>query len=246
MSTPTAKDLLAQADRLMRQRTPEELPVLTDLVIEEIEITSLTDRMDDVIPIHARPAWAPVPAPAQPASASPAPNPHLAAPQRVSAPAFTPAAPVMAPAVAPRPAAPPPPARAVPAPAPAAANVVDVFGVLPRMTHDAPSAAVVAAGPTTVTAMVNVREQFNAQLLTKMEEIQHGVYSQVMQQLEIYASGSLKTHLREMLMPALTDIARDIAEQVAEDTSNQVREVVSKAVDSEIARLREQLAKRRT
>ena len=113
------------------------------------------------------------------------------------------------------------------------------------MTHDAPSAAVVAAGPTTVTAMVNVREQFNAQLLTKMEELQHSVYSQVMQQLEIYASGSLKTHLRETLLPALTDIARDIAEQVAEDTSNQVREVVSKAVDSEIARLREQLAKRR-
>ena len=38
MSTPAAKDLLAQADRMMRQRVPEELPVLTDLIVEEIEI----------------------------------------------------------------------------------------------------------------------------------------------------------------------------------------------------------------
>lgn len=102
-----------------------------------------------------------------------------------------------------------------------------------------------ATDPTTVTAVANVRDQFNAQLLTKLEELQHGVYSQVMQQLEIYAAGSLKDHVRDMLLPALTDIVRDIATQVAEDTATQVREVVSKAVDSEIARLREQLSKRR-
>ena len=118
--------------------------------------------------------------------------------------------------------------------------------MLPKMTHDAVPAAVMAGGATTVTAIVNVREQFNAQLLTKMEELQHSVYSQVMQQLEIYSSGALKAHLRETLLPALTDIAHDIAEQVAEDTANEVREIVSKAVDSEIARLREQLAKRRS
>lgn len=231
MSIPTAKDLLAQADRLMRQRAPEELPVLTDLVIEEIEITSLPDRMDDVIPTHARPASTLVSA--RPASASSAPNPHLAAPQaRVSAPA-------------------PAPFFAIPSATPAVVasrtvDAADVLGVLPRMTRDAPSPATGTAGPNTVTAMANVREQFNAQLLTKLEELQHSVYSQVMQQLEIYAAGSLKNHLRETLLPALTGIARDIAEQVAEDTSTQVREVVSKAVDSEIARLREQLARRRT
>jgi hypothetical protein len=233
MSIPTAKDLLAQADRLMRQRVPEELPVLTDLVIEEIEITSLPDRMDDVIPTHSRPAWASVSA--QPMSASPAPNPHLAAPNaRVRASASPPAQILAAPAATPVAVA----SRTV--------DAADVLGVLPRMAHDAPPVASRAAGPNTVTAMANVREQFNAQLLTKLEELQHSVYSQVMQQLEIYAAGSLKTHLRETLLPALTDIARDIAEQVAEDTSNQLREVVSKAVDSEIARLREQLAKRRT
>ena len=206
MSTPTAKDLLAQADRLMRQRTPEELPVLTDLVIEEIELTSLTDRMDDVIPTHARPAWAPQPQ-----------KPPLAS-------SLTPL---------PRPTAPPVDMRH--------AVGSDVLGVRPTMKHDAAQAS--ATDQTTVT---NVRDQFNAQLLTKLEELQHGVYSQVMQQLEIYAAGSLKDHIRDMLLPALTDIARDVAAQVAEDTSAQVREVVSKAVDSEIARLREQLSKRRT
>lgn len=147
-----------------------------------------------------------------------------------------------APAMAQRPATPPP---VQPAPAPANVNEADVFGALPRMAHDMRSSPASAAGPSTVTAMANVREQFNTQLLTKMEELQHSVYSQVMQQLEIYASGTLKAHLRAKLLPALTDIARDIAEQVAEDTANEVREVVSKAVDSEIARLREQLAAKR-
>ncbi len=215
MSTPTAKDLLAQADRLMRQRTPEELPVLTDLVIEEIEITSLTERMDDTTPKHVRPAW--VLALAQPAPAAVPPNPYRAAPPDVTV---------------------------------SASVAADVFGVLPRIAHHAPTRALAASGEsiaTTAASGSSAREQFNAQLVAKLEEMQHGVYSQVMQQLEIYASGTLKTHLRDTLLAVLTDIARDIANQVAEDTSNQVREVVSKAVESEIARLRQQLAaKRRT
>jgi hypothetical protein len=242
MTTPTAKDLLAQADRLMKQRTPEELPVLTDLVIEEIELTSLTDRMDDVIPTHASPAWASVQA--RPALAAAAPNPYLAAPPRVSAADVAP--PVMAPSMYAHDTAPPAQEMATLA----AVNVVDALGVLPRMTPEAPlnsfaGAHAATATSATATTGVNARDQFNAQLLTKLEEMQHGVYSQVMQQLEIYASGALKAHLRDTLLPALTDIARDIATQVAEDTSNQVREVVSKAVDSEIARLREQLAAKR-
>ena len=214
MSTPTAKDLLAQADRLMRQRTPEELPVLTDLVIEEIEFTSLSDRMDETIPSHARSAWAPLP-------------------QKL--PTAPPPAPIT----------PTPPARLDVPPADAG-NAVAPEGVAvrPAIKHEVPHPSVM--DPITVTAVANVRDQFNAQLLGKLEELQHGVYSQVMQQLEIYAAGSLKEHLRNMLLPALSDIARDIAAQVADDTSNQVREVVSRAVDSEIARLREQLSKRRT
>lgn len=239
MSVPTAKDLLAQADRLMRQRTPEELPVLTDLVIEEIEITSLTDRMDDVIPTHARPAWAPVPA--RPPAASSTPNPYLAAPPRVVVPPIAPPAMAFA-------ASPPAPVSVPPR---VVAPVAEALSVAPRWARDTPSGSPVRDSDNApnaaaaAAAAASAREQLNASFLGKLEELQHGVYSQVMQQLEIYASGSLKTHLRETLLPALTDIARDIAEQVAEDTANQVREIVSKAVESEIARLREQLSARR-
>ena len=121
----------------------------------------------------------------------------------------------------------------------------DVLGVRPSMRPDLPTTSISAA-PITASAVANVREQFNAQLTAKLEELHHSVFSQVMQQLELHAAGSLKNHIRETLTPALVDMARDIADQVAEDTSTQVRDVVSKAVDSEIARLREQLAKRRS
>ena len=236
MSTPTAKDLLAQADRLMRQRTPEELPVLTDLVIEEIELTSLSDRMDEVIPTHARPSWLP----AMPASAK-APVASAAAP------------PIVAPMAAP---APPRPAvraavAAAPVSTPVAAGPVaspqplaELYAGRPRLPITDVSASS-PSGPNTQTAIVNVREQFNEQLLAKLEELQHSVFSQVMQKLELHAAGSLKTNLRDTLEPALIGIARDLAEQVAEDTSAQVRAVVSDAVDAEIARLREQLSKKR-
>lgn len=247
MSTPTAKDLLAQADRLMRQRTPEELPVLTDLVIEEIEISGLSDRMADVIPTHARPASTPYAAKAMaPLAAAGAPLTGSALPPQ-SASALSVNAPSTASLNTTAFAAQDTQRSTAPSPPPLSATVeaADVLGVLPRMAHDTPSNAYANNGPTTVTAMANVREQFNAQLLTRLEELQHSVYSQVMQQLEIYAAGSLKNHLRETLLPALTGIARDIAEQVADDTATQVRSVVSKAVDSEISRLREQLAKRR-
>jgi hypothetical protein len=236
MSTSTAKDLLAQADRLMRQRAPEELPVLTDLVIEEPP-PARPERA------YVPPSWLPGPPEALPHGAA-----HEAPVASTSSVAFAPA--VSSPPVASfagedrsADAAqfhPHPPAAQV-----AAFAATDALGSLPRMPYDAHPTTGTGAGPTTVTATHNLREQFNAQLLAKLEELQHSVYSQVMQQLELYAAGSLKSHLRDTLLPALTAMANDIAEQVAEDTSTQVREVVSKAVDSEIARLRIQLAKRR-
>ena len=226
MSTPTAKDLLAQADRLMRQRTPEELPVLTDLVIEEIKLTSVSDRMDEVIPTRARPSWIPaVPA----AAKAPAPPP-LVAPTPAVAAAPTSALP--APAVVPL-------AVAVSQP------LAELFARRPRVPQDSHAAAISTSDPDRHNAVGNVREQFNEQLLAKVEELQHGVFSQVMQKLELHAAGSLKANLRETLEPALISIARDLAKQVAEDTSAQVRAVVSDAVDAEIARLREQLGKKR-
>ena len=237
MSSPTAKELLAQADRLMRQRTPEELPVLTDLVIEEIEIPSISDRMDEVIPTHARPSWMP------------------ASPIAKSAATAATSAPLIAPRVAPTPSPPasaqPPPPAAPTLAAPVAAlferspPLSELFASRSRPQHEAQSAQAMSEGPNTQTAMANVREKFNEQLLAKMEELQHSVFSQVMQKLEIHATGSLKTHLRQTLEPALIGIARDLAEQVAEDTATQVRQVVSDAVDAEIARLREQFAKKR-
>lgn len=225
MSSPTAKELLAQADRLMRQRTPEELPVLTDLVIEEIEIPSLSDRMDEVIPTHSRPV---------------SPTAVLAATSSaaVSRP------PLIAPAPAPI-------AHTPAAPSPLSAQLEQsppldaLFAGRPRASHETPSAAATFEGPNTQSALASVREKFNEQLLAKMDELQHSVFSQVMQKLEISASGSLKAHLRQTLEPALIGIARELAEQVAEDTATQVRQVVSDAVDAEIARLRAQFAKKR-
>jgi hypothetical protein len=221
MSSSTAKDLLAQADRLMRQRAPEELPVLTDLVIEEIELVGF-----DVA--NARPAWL-SPQPRDPVATS---APPVAASSVLAALPDAPTA-----------------TRFDRDHEPTTATGA-ALGTFPRMSYaDAPSAAA-ASHPITATPMPSPthsgRDQFNAQLISKLEELQHSVYSQVMQQLELYAAGSLKTHLRETLLPALTDIANDIANQVAEDTSTQVREVLSKAVDSEIARLRLQLAAKRS
>ena len=229
MSLPTAKDLLAQADRLMRQRTPEELPVLTDLVIEEIEIPSLSERMDEVIPTRARRAWTP----ALPAMSSTKTPVAAASAPVVLAASVAAAVPSAQSAVQPILPAQPTSLAAQLAPSPPLAAL---FTARPRATSD---------GPTTQTALASVREQFNEQLLAKLEELQHSVFNQVMQKLEIHAIGSLKTHLRETLEPALMGIACDLAEQVAEDTATQVREVAAKAVEAEITRLREQIARRR-
>ena len=235
MSSTSAKDLLAQADRLMRQRAPEELPVLTDLVIEEIEIPSL-EFLPNAPSSAARPTWnAPAATPASPAVPPPA---RVAPPPAPVARAATPA---MSRPAAPAP-APPAPSRAPAAPPVMAA---EVLGVRPSMRPDVPMTSISAA-PITASAVASVRDQFNTQLAAKLEELQHSVFSQVMQQLELYADGPLKVRLREAIEPALVEVARDVAAQVAEDTATQVRDVVSKSVEAEIARLRLQLAKRRT
>lgn len=233
MSSTSAKDLLAQADRLMRQRSPEELPVLTDLVIEEIEVPSLEFHSSAGDLADARARSAQEHAYAAPPASAPRPAPPAVAHE------WQPPLPTLAPSLA-KPAVRPPVA-----PAPSAPKMpADVLGVRPSMRSDLPMTSI-SSSPITATAVANVREQFNAQLTAKLEELQHSVFSQVMQQLELHAAGSLKTHIRETLTPALIEMANEIAEQVAEDTSSQVRDVVSKAVDSEIARLREQLARRR-
>ena len=226
MSSPTAKDLLAQADRLMRQRTPEELPVLTDLVIEEIDIPSLSERMDEVIPTRVRASWMPAQGLApSPNAVAPTPPPLATA---LATQPITPPAQLLAPGLLER-----------------SAPLAALFSAHSQPSQDRAASASISGGPNTNTAMASVREQFNEQLLARLEELQHSVFSQVMQKLEIHAAGSLKTHLQKTLEPALMGIARELAEQVAEDTAAQVREVVSNTMDAEIARLREQLAKKR-
>ncbi len=89
------------------------------------------------------------------------------------------------------------------------------------------------------------REQFDQAVIAKLEQIQHSVYSQVMQQLELHATGEMKRKLREALEPALMQVSRDIAAQVAEETSLQVQHIVSNAVENEVARLREQILNKR-
>lgn len=213
MSTPGAKDLLAQADRLMRHRAPEELPVLTDLVVEEIEI-------GDAVALPPRaPHAEPVPPSAPPPVAR-------AAPAQPSVPTAPPPAPG---GIAGTPLT--TPTR------PSAREMAAFINARAEASPDAPAAPGSGAA--------SLREQLNAMLVPRLEELRHSVYSQVMQQLELHAGGSLKAHLQEALSVALADIARDIAVQVAEDTSTQVRQVVSDAVDAEIARLREQLAAKR-
>lgn len=228
---PTAKELLAQADRLMRRRepgAPEELPVLTDLVVEEIEMPSLEFSFD-----------------APPHAALVAPSPKM-----VSTPTAVPmATKFSSPAtdldyvtldelVVPEP-APEPTSVPRPEPAPAVVMPAPVPAVAPSPALAAPPAAAPQA------AIPNVREQFNAQIVAKLEEVRHAVFNQAMQQLELHADGGLKHHLRESLTERLVPVVDDIVQSVIEETTQQIREVVARAVDAEIARLREQLSRKR-
>ena len=234
MTAPTAKELLAQADRLMRRRepgAPEELPVLTDLVVEEIEMPSLEFSFDAPPPVAPLPKVATAPAPIPAKVSAPAPEIDYVTLDEMIAPVAAPAAtaPLEPALTAVMPAA-------VPAPAPEPAVAL------------APAAAL--AGPTTPpaapqAAVPNVREQFNAQIVAKLEEVRHAVFNQAMQQLELHADGGLKHHLRESLTERLVPVVDDIVQSVIEETTQQVREVVARAVDAEIARLREQLSRKR-
>ncbi len=214
MTTSSAKDLLAQADQLMRGgKAHGELPVLTELIDERArkmaieDIPSLTDRID-FDPIDTRPSAA-------------NPNPGTRGGERGAASKAAISAridPVLG--------------------DDADEDVDDEYPTGPRATPSRSSDAERAAAYT--------REQFDKAVATKLEELGHAVYSQVMQQLELHAAGELKRRLREALEPALMQVSLDIAAQVADETSNQIQSVVTVAVEAEVARLREQIqAKRR-
>ncbi len=198
MTTPSAKDLLAQADQLIRrQSSGEDLPVLTELVSEVSATKPIAmDASRDAIPSltdFVEPSFG---APDQSVSATRAPSrrePTLAA----------------------------------------AADNTDIFSSA-RPTFVASRAEV-------ETTTSYTRAQFDAAVASKLDQMAHSVYSQVMQQLELHATGEMKRKLRIALEPALTQVALDIAAQVAEETSIQVQSIVASAVDNELARLREQI-----
>lgn len=241
-AAPTAKELLAQADRLMRRRepgAPEELPVLTDLVVEEIEMPSLEFAFDapprpaaSVPKAENLPTLAAEPAePAEPTKPTPpALELDYVTLDEMVAPAPTSA--LVVPVAQPEIQASPDDVASMPA-------VSAVSGVV------ASSERVTAPNPTPTAAIPNVREQFNAQIVAKLEEVRHAVFNQAMQQLELHADGGLKHHLRESLNERLVPVVEDIVQSVIEETTQQVREVVARAVDAEIARLREQLSRKR-
>lgn len=237
MTAPTAKELLAQADRLMRRRepgAPEELPVLTDLVVEEIEMLSLEFSFDAPPPVAPLPKVARAPAPTPAKVSPPAPKIDYVTLDEMIAPVAVPAAAAAATPLEPALTAVMPVPVASPAPAPALA----LAPVATLADSATPPAAPQAAVP-------NVREQFNAQIVAKLEEVRHAVFNQAMQQLELHADGGLKHHLRESLTERLVPVVDDIVQSVIEETTQQVREVVARAVDAEIARLREQLSRKR-
>lgn len=231
MSNDPAKELLAQADRLMKKgRTSlDDLPVLTDFVPADSPGPSTPTR----VPATARsPLNSPtVGAEGTPYLSSAMPLPEV---EEVSIAEFNRSAQSAARAVPPVPAMPPAAAARPSVPAPAT----------PAVPPPAPD-----GGPPTILppgAIVLTRAQFDQRIADKLEELQHAVFSQAMQQLELHAAGSLKERLRDALLPALNQVAADIAQQVAEETADQVRAVVARAVEDEVRRLRERLTQRRT
>ena len=245
-AAPTAKELLAQADRLMRRRepgAPEELPVLTDLVVEEIEMPSLEFTFD----APPRPA-ASVPK-AETLPPLPAEPAEPTRPTKPTPPALELDYVTLDEMVAPASALVVPVAQAAPVAQPEIQAGPDDVASMPAASAApgvvASSERVTASSPTPPAAIPNVREQFNAQIVAKLEEVRHAVFNQAMQQLELHADGGLKHHLRESLNERLVPVVEDIVQSVIEETTQQVREVVARAVDAEIARLREQLSRKR-
>lgn len=206
MSNSTAKDLLEQADRLIRRpKASEDVPVLTDMVggqtlspRNKVSIPDLTDRIDDgdIFPSRA----------------------DLPEVEELSMVDFRRAAEG---------------SRREP--------TIGV-GTNSASAHSSGGARVARAA---AEASTYTREQFDAAVAAKLEQMQHSVYSQVMQQLELHATGEMKRMLREALEPALTQVALDIAAQVADETAVQVQSIVANAVENEVARLREQIQSKR-
>jgi hypothetical protein len=239
MTNTTAKTLLAQADQLMRRaRPPEDLPVLTDLVRGPAKASppltkrptqppELDERVDDLANYAGAIALPQVEELDANASRDARADFASGASKATANPSQSTRSQPASGSLSFSPTAPP-------APAPS-----------PQRLPPTPAAATSAARPGADAPLGVTREQLNALLSKRLEQMQHSVYSQVMQQLELHASGKMKENLVAVLVPALSTLANDIATRVAEDTANQMQEVIAEAVEKEVARLRDQLSQKR-
>jgi hypothetical protein len=267
MSNLSAKELLAQADQLMRRARPaDDLPVLTELVRDtERQPPMLEERIDNEDAIFSfedmalpeadaldlTEAMALLPALPLVAPAAPVYAPPQVAPTHPTSTYFPPSQPSVA--MSSWTASPiSTPTGELATSAAVHSQAEPTFRDLsastsiasPIITSSESSPTQVFASTAPPTALYS-REQFDAMLVTKLEEIQHSVYSQVMQQLELHATGRMRDNLRASLEPTLKLIVDEIAAQVADETAIQMQSVISNSVDAEVARLREQLTKRR-
>ncbi|MFN3630088.1 MAG: hypothetical protein ACK4XK_08560, partial [Casimicrobiaceae bacterium] len=191
MSNDSAKELLAQADRLMRKgRTSlDDLPVLTDFVPADGAEPGAATRPPAVTrpPLNS----ALTNAEALPSLASAMPLPEV---EEVSMAEFNRSAQSMAPAA--------PAAPAIPQSTLAAAARPSAAAPASSTVHPSvPAAGASMSLPPG--AIVLTRAQFDQRIADKLEELRHAVFSQAMQQLELHAAGSLKERLRDALLPAL-------------------------------------------
>jgi hypothetical protein len=264
MSSLSARELLAQADQLMRRTRPaDDLPVLTELVRDtELQPPMLDERIynedaifsfedmalpeADALDLTEAMALLPALTPAAPVYVPPqvAPTPPISAYFAPSQPTVAMSSWTASPIST--------PTGELATSAAVHSQTEPTFRDLsastsiasPIITSSESSPTQVLASTAPPTALYS-REQFDAMLVTKLEEIQHSVYSQVMQQLELHATGRMRENLRASLEPTLKLIVDEIAAQVVDETAIQMQSVISNSVDAEVARLREQLTKRR-
>jgi flagellar biosynthesis/type III secretory pathway protein FliH len=225
MTTPSAKDLLAQADELIRRtRAPADLPVLTELVTETprskptSRLAASVEGIPDLTELIETPAKRDAGDTLEVEEISFEEFKREALNERRE------------------------PSLGLDDSAPA---MHEIFPSQIKAFADASQRSASALRSDGDNTATYTKAQFETAVAAKLEQMQHSVYSQVMQQLELHATGEMKRNLREALEPALTQVALDLAAQVAEETSIQMQQIISNAVENEVARLREQILNKR-
>jgi hypothetical protein len=233
MTTPSAKDLLAQADELIRRtRAPADLPVLTELVTETARqktpsrASPNVQSIPDLTELIETPPGFDGGAPLEVEEISFDEFRREALNERRESQTNE----RREPSLGLRDSSP---------------AMHEIFPSQIKASAESAARSATPARSDGDNTATYTKVQFETAVAAKLEQMQHSVYSQVMQQLELHATGEMKRKLREALEPALTQVALDLAAQVAEETSIQMQQIVSNAVENEVARLREQILNKR-